>query len=555
MARADLLHQLAYRSMDPNKFDFDLIKGPPVLSMLSPYDVKLIDDISKDPRLVTKLDQRMKFNDQIMQSRGFVRMTQGTNRAVYKHLEDQSFVFKIAISEPGRKDSPAEMINQHKLRPFIAKCFDVVPNGVIGSFERVEDITSKEQFKNIAGEIFDMINKVVGNYVMADIGTKFFRNYGIRMGFGPVWLDYPMLFEVDGSKLFCNNLHYGVPCGGEIDYDPGFNFLYCEKCGKQYTASSLSRGIKNHTIEVVSKRRKRKMKIEVFEGDNKVGERNLNVQSSDTFVRNKRMEKFQNRKKHEKKEKELHVTDEGSEVVKAIMDSFIPKEKPEAYPTNYSEKEDNDEKETYESADEDDTADDQSYDYDNEDQDEESYEAESAESEADEVESDLDSDDDEYSDEEDVDDSDESEEDGSSSDEDDSTEGSAGEDVESDARDDTGETDGEAVDSSESEEDDERAEYIKSLTPEDFIQDLENIKELADNIYKLYMEDPKSLDKYKNFWLLETIADKLWTKYEFIKDKPISPTVKETEKIDLDSEVDPRDIHSPEELASKMSNY
>ena len=84
MARADLLHQLKYRNLDLSKFDFELIKGPPVLSLLSPYDVQLIDDISRDPRLVTKLDQRLEYNDKIMQSRGFVRTTQGTNRAVYK---------------------------------------------------------------------------------------------------------------------------------------------------------------------------------------------------------------------------------------------------------------------------------------------------------------------------------------------------------------------------------------------------------------------------------------------------------------------------------------
>ena len=29
-------------------------------------------------------------------------------------------------------------------------------------------------------------------------------NYGLREGFGPVLLDYPYVFELDGRKLICN---------------------------------------------------------------------------------------------------------------------------------------------------------------------------------------------------------------------------------------------------------------------------------------------------------------------------------------------------------------
>ena len=35
---------------------------------------------------------------------------------------------------------------------------------------------------------------------MADIGTNFFMNWGIRPGFGPVLLDYPYVYELDGNK-------------------------------------------------------------------------------------------------------------------------------------------------------------------------------------------------------------------------------------------------------------------------------------------------------------------------------------------------------------------
>lgn len=541
MARADLLHQLAYRNMDPNKFNFDLIQGPPVLSLLSPYDVQLIDDISRDPKLVTKLDQRLKLNDQIMRSRGFIRMTQGTNRAVYKHLEDQSFVFKIAISDPGRKDSPAEYYNQHKLRPFVSKCFDVVPSGVIGSFERVEDITSKAQFQSIAGEVFDMINKVVGKYVMADIGTNFFRNYGIRLGFGPVWLDYPMLYEVEESSLFCNNLQYGIPCGGAIDYDAGFNFLFCEKCGKQYTASSLAKAIKEHTVQVITKRRKRKMKIEVFEGNKKVGEKNLNVQSSDTYVRSKRNEKLRERAK---KEKEMRVKDEDEVVEEVVMNSSEP------------EKEDTDEGRS---------------EYDNietgsEDTENDNEELDIPDSSdlTDEAEIDQASDADEYSPEV-YEEGRETKDRGISEEMPESSIGTGeseegNEELDSDGSRSEEESEGGSRidDESDSDEDDEYELYKESLTPEDFIQDLENIKEFCNNLEKAFVKDQSlnnsDLDYHQQYFVLKAIVDNLWNKYEIIKDKPMPATSMQTEAIDLDG-ADPRDIHSPEELAQMMNNY
>lgn len=556
MARADLLHQLKYRNLDLSKFDFELIKGPPVLSLLSPYDAQLIDDISRDPRLVTKLDQRLEYNDKIMQSRGFVRTTQGTNRAVYKYLEDQSFVFKIAISDPGRKDSPAEFYNQHKLKPFVAKCFDVAPSGVIGSFERVEDITSKEQFKNIAGEVFDMINKVVGQYVMADIGTKFFRNYGIRLGFGPVWLDYPLLYEVEGSKLFCNSMKFGMPCGGAIDYDPGFNFLYCEKCGQQYTAKSLSKAIKEHTVEVISNRRKAKMKIEIFEGNEKVSEKNLNVQSSDTFVRNKRTEKFKQRRAE--RSKELHVKQDQQEMESIKMDSIEAGPADEISVGNFTidnvTEENNNEAEI--KADENTENADTNTGY----GDNESSEGDEDSTESPEVENEISESDDVPPQLQEV--NNDGREDGGVSDESPEDEGTdsgfRGSEGAMQAEQEGHPTAKEGTEKGISDSsEDERKEYIDSLTPEDYIQDLENIKELCTSLEEAFNENvaPPALEYQQQFFILNDIVKNLQDKYNIIKDKKMAKASMVTEPISLDSSTDPRDISSPEELAQKMSNY
>ena len=83
---------------------------------------------------------------------------------------------------------------------------------------------------------------LVGKYVLEDFGTKFMYNWGIRRGFGPVLLDYPEIYELDGSKITCfAQLDDGTICGGEIDYDEGFNFLYCTKCGTRYRAIDLAK--------------------------------------------------------------------------------------------------------------------------------------------------------------------------------------------------------------------------------------------------------------------------------------------------------------------------
>ena len=78
-------------------------------------------------------------------------------------------------------------------------------------------------------------------------------NWGLRLGFGPVLLDYPYMFKLDGNKLYCNNSDPNSPtgvCGGVIDYDSGFNNLICEKCGKRYLAIELKKDEKDRKILV-----------------------------------------------------------------------------------------------------------------------------------------------------------------------------------------------------------------------------------------------------------------------------------------------------------------
>lgn len=329
MARADIINRLYSTKKDILKFNFDALQAPPLFSMITPTEVMDFEAIISDPRYVTKLKDRLKLIDQILERRKFMRITQGTNRAVYKFLEDQSIVLKTAISKPGIKDSYFEYYNQAYIKPFVAKCFETVPSGIVGLFERVSDITSIEQFKSIAPDVFALLNdNIIGKYIMADVGTKFFRNYGIRLGFGPVLLDYPMLYEVDGKKLYCNSVDpfTKTVCEGPIDYDDGFNFLYCKKCGRQFLASELAKKIESKDVIINSIGRSLKMKISFVRGDKIEETVDLKTISSDTYVNKTR---YDNKKKKEKREYDkrdttLIITDTANnEQYKSIKNSIL----------------------------------------------------------------------------------------------------------------------------------------------------------------------------------------------------------------------------------------
>lgn len=236
-------------------FHYDQLQAPPLLSLLTIYDINELRKIATSVALSGNVDKKYKMINNIMKPRGFVKLAAGTNRVVYRHPELPNIVVKIAVDNVGMGDNPDEFYNQQFIKPFCCKVFEVSPCGTVGVFERVERITSKYEFVSIAEDIFDIIvNKLVGKYVLNDIGAKFMYNWGVRRGFGPVILDFPYLYELDGDKLLCNQrMDDGSICCGDIDYDDQFNFLVCKKCGRVYSALELSKPHKDRGIFVRSK--------------------------------------------------------------------------------------------------------------------------------------------------------------------------------------------------------------------------------------------------------------------------------------------------------------
>ena len=259
MSRIDIREMLYNKHFGAQneEFDYDKLVAPPLYSMLSPTDIGDLNSIATSLKLSGNIDRKYKLMDEIMLKKCFRRTHSGTNRLVYEFMEYPYIIAKVAMDRVGITDSPREFKNQYFLKPYCCKVFEVDDTGTVGIMEKVNPISSLEQFMDTADDIFLVMYKILGKYVIDDIGVTRYMNYGIRPGFGPVLVDFPYAYELDGNKLICNNLintpNGIMPCCGEIDYDVGFTKLYCTKCGKTYQARDLARKENNRNKILIMK--------------------------------------------------------------------------------------------------------------------------------------------------------------------------------------------------------------------------------------------------------------------------------------------------------------
>lgn len=233
---------------DPDIFNFDKLQARPLYTII-PYEAELeFYKIATTLSLNSDLQKKYQLIDDLARRLDLTFLARGTNRSVYTVNYDSSIIIKIGYDKAGITDSKREFENQQFIKPFCTKCFEVSPTGTVGLFERVTPIKHLEEFKSMAADIFDMLyKKILGRYIMADIGMDQYMNYGFREGFGPVILDYPYMYEVDESKLKCRNVSIatGEVCTGTIDYDDTFDHLVCNTCGKVYNARDLAKEIQH----------------------------------------------------------------------------------------------------------------------------------------------------------------------------------------------------------------------------------------------------------------------------------------------------------------------
>ena len=270
--RKDLKKLLEQGSLRADEYLFKELTAPPLANFMRMQDIAYLNKLATSVKYSAKLDFKYNEIDKVAEYYGFVRIGRGTNRAVYRHLENSIVCLKVAIDAVGIRDNPREYINQDYLYPFVCKIFEVDPTGTVALVERDNPITNREEFKSIAPKVYDLLRFwFTGKYVMEDIGTNYFMNWGTRIYDGcPILHDYPYMFELDYRKIYCKaeDPITGI-CGGEIDYDDGYNQLVCSKCGATYRAIDLAKQIEKRIIEVddTNTKEERRMKITLVMND------------------------------------------------------------------------------------------------------------------------------------------------------------------------------------------------------------------------------------------------------------------------------------------------
>lgn len=263
------LKRMMSRRITPEEFQYESLWAPPLYTMLSREDIAQLHYYATSPLYSAKLKEKYKLIDDIMLSRGFKKLFAGTNRVAYEPTFANNFIIKVAYDKVALQDSINEFFNQHLLKPFCCKVFEVSECGTVGVFEKVQPITNSNEFISVAADIFVLLNNFLcGEFVVDDIGTHYMNNYGVRMGFGPVILDFPYVYRVDPKKIFCSKPDHNDPsgyCNGPIDYDAGFNKLYCKKCGCIYKPFELAKKIDYHE-QVIKEREEIHMKIKISGG-------------------------------------------------------------------------------------------------------------------------------------------------------------------------------------------------------------------------------------------------------------------------------------------------
>lgn len=235
-----LYNELRYRTQA--EIDFESLKGPTVDFLLNSEEIKEIDKLTKKSNW--KFKQKFEVLDSIFKPKGYTRSHCGTNRVVYIPQWDNSFVVKVALDRAAKTNMPNELLNQKYLKPFVCKCFDIDHYDNIGVYERVIPILNLDQFWEIRKEVYDIVQKLIKRFVIDDFGTKVFKNWGVRSGFGPVLLDYADMYLIDPETLYCKSIidfndSTSKCCGGRIGYTEGYNSLICLDCGKPAKAAEF----------------------------------------------------------------------------------------------------------------------------------------------------------------------------------------------------------------------------------------------------------------------------------------------------------------------------
>lgn len=160
----------------------------------------------------------------------------GTNR--YAFMKD-GYVIKIALDKDGKIDNKREFIYSLPLQPYVIKCYETLPDGLMAVFEYVEIFTIDDFWKS-QDKMREMLNDIATNFLIGDVGISStnYVNWGFRDDGSLVILDYAYIYSVAFKKFTCNCSPNSV-----LHYDKDFNNLVCPICGKKYDFKTIRKKI------------------------------------------------------------------------------------------------------------------------------------------------------------------------------------------------------------------------------------------------------------------------------------------------------------------------
>ena len=229
--------------VDVNQY-WESLRVMPILSYIPGEVIVKLHQIMLSGRLMNKPAEKFKMMNDLLAPFRFKPLASGTNRRTFYCEYDSRVILKVATDTVGRTANIREYNVQSIVKPFCPKIFELGYDGVLILSERVEKMTEEQYRKIYASDIFDVIvNLLKKGFIVEDIGSNFFKNFGVRMGFGPVIVDFGDIYKVDYRKLKCHRIIdlEGNICGGAIDYDytKGMSEIVCTKCGTRYSAKYL----------------------------------------------------------------------------------------------------------------------------------------------------------------------------------------------------------------------------------------------------------------------------------------------------------------------------
>ena len=189
----------------------------------------LVDDYE-----ITDLIKRADIIKSIMEELEFEEIGCGTNRIVFIHEDYPTYVFKIALDSRGVLDNNNEFkltnIMKSSKKQIITTNYESI--GVISIAERINVFTKydMEEAKDTIMKILEVIGKY---FILNDVGTKAYKNWGYDNDGNIKCLDYAYLTSIE------NVVRNKCTCGGQLNYTENMLDFRCTECDKLFTYNDI----------------------------------------------------------------------------------------------------------------------------------------------------------------------------------------------------------------------------------------------------------------------------------------------------------------------------